>query len=218
MSYGRLITFEGPDTAGKSTVINKLKTALPLIYPNETFLFTREPGNLLNYDYNESEKIRKELLSNGSLTVREQAELFAKSRLYHTKDIIKQLERGYNVITDRYLFSSILYQGSDLGFKEVLDINKESLKILEDNEIEIDNIIMQISEETYNKRMANKEKDALENVERYKVLNRILYHQLANKVNKDLNNKLGNIYIVDANLKEEDVIMETLNHIHKIIR
>ena len=47
MKKGRLITLEGPDTAGKTTLVEKLKTALPIIYPDDTFLFTREPGNLL---------------------------------------------------------------------------------------------------------------------------------------------------------------------------
>lgn len=220
MNYGRLIAFEGADTAGKSTVIKKLKTALPLIYPNETFLFTREPGNLLNFDCdsNISEKIRQRLLSDSSLTTRKQAELFAESRLCHTKDIIERLKRGHNVITDRYLFSSILYQGIELGFKEVLDMNRESLMLLKENNIEIDNIIFQISEETYRERISYKEKDAMEDVEEMKVLDRILHYQMPYEINIQSKCNLGNICTIDANKSEEDVMMETLKHIHKIIR
>lgn len=218
MNYGRLIPLEGPDTAGKSTIIEKLKTALPLIYPNETFLFTREPGNLLRGAYNKSETIRDRLLTDSSLTAEEQAKLFAESRYYHTIDIIKQLQQGHNVITDRYLFSSVLYQGLELGFDKILEINNNSLKLLKENNIEINNIVLQITSDTYKQRMANKEKDAMENVEERKALDRVMYHQLVRKVNEELDNKLGNIYTVNANAKPEDVLMETLNHIHKIIR
>lgn len=84
MKKGRLITLEGPDTAGKTTLVEKLKTALPIIYPDDTFLFTREPGNLLYGEFNKSESIRERLLTDNTLTADEQAKLFAESRYYHT--------------------------------------------------------------------------------------------------------------------------------------
>ena len=195
LKKGRLITLEGPDTAGKTTLIEKLKTALPIIYSNETFLFTREPGNLLHGQYNKSETIRERLLTDNTLTTDEQAKLFAESRYYHTIDIIKELNKGHNVITDRYLFSSIIYQG--------LDIN---------------NLVLQISMETYEERMYKKEKDAIEDVEYKKICDRILYHNTVKSVNEDIGNHLGVVYTIDANKTPSDVIIEALNHIHKIIR
>ena len=215
---GRLITLEGPDTAGKTTLIEKLKTALPLIYPEETFLFTREPGNLLHGEFNKSETIRQQLLSDSSLTAKEQAKLFAESRYYHTIDILKELEQGRNVITDRFLFSSIIYQGLDLGFEEIIEINKDILKLLEDNNIQINNIILQISTETYEERMSNKIKDAMEDVEEKKVYDRIMYHSMVRTVNETLDFKLGEIYTIDANQPQPSVTIEALNYINKIIR
>lgn len=217
MKKGKLITLEGPDTAGKTTLIKNLKKILPETYPDEVYLFTREPGNLLNNKLNKSENIRKNLLIDSSLTTKEQASLFAKSRYYHTIDIIKELNKGNHVITDRYLFSSIIYQGLELGFNEILEMNKESLKLLQENDIDINNIVLQISLKTYNKRMSIKKKDALEDVDEQIVVNRIINHNKIDDINDNLGNLLGKIYTIDANKTQADVQIEALNHIHKII-
>ena len=103
MKMGKLIVFEGPDTSGKTTTINKLKTALPIIFEKESFIFTREPGNLIANSNNTSEKIRKILLTDSSLKPLKQAELFAIAREYHVKDIIRKLKAGKNVIVDRVI-------------------------------------------------------------------------------------------------------------------
>ena len=218
MKKGRLITLEGPDTAGKTTLVKKLKTALPIIYPDDTFLFTREPGNLLHGEFNKSESIRERLLTDNTLTANEQAKLFAESRYYHTIEIIKELNKGNHVITDRYLFSSIIYQGLELGFSKILDYNKETLKLLKENNIDINNLVLQISIETYEERMSKKTKDAMEDVDNRMIRDRILYHNIVKTVNEDLNNHLGTVYTIDANKTPSDVVIEALNHIHKIIR
>lgn len=218
MKKGRLITLEGPDTAGKTTLVEKLKTALPIIYPDDTFLFTREPGNLLYGEFNKSESIRERLLTDNTLTADEQAKLFAESRYYHTIEIIKELNKGNHVITDRYLFSSIIYQGLELGFSKILDCNKETLKLLKENNIDINNLVLQISIETYEERMSKKTKDAMEDVDDRMIRDRILYHNIVKTVNEDLNNHLGTVYTIDANKTPSDVVIEALNHIHKIIR
>ena len=216
---GKLITLEGPDTAGKTTLINKLRTVLPIIYPNETFLFTREPGNLLQCEFNQSETIRTKLLTDDSLTAKQQAELFAQARYYHVLDIIKELEKGNNVITDRFLFSSVIYQGLELGFKAILKYNKDSLDLLKQNDIEINNIVLQITEDTYKKRMSTRAvKDAMEDVEEKTIIERINYHNIVRTLNEDLDNQLGNVYTIDANDTAPTVVIEALNHINKIIR
>lgn len=217
MKKGKLITLEGPDTAGKTTLIKKLKSILPIIYPQEVYLFTREPGNLLDKEDNKSENIRKMILSDKSLSSEEQAKMFAKSRYHHTLDIIKELNKGNHVITDRYLFSSIIYQGLELGFDKILDVNKESLKLLKENDIDINNIVLQISMETYTKRMSIKTKDALEDVDEKIVLSRIMNHNIIHEINDNLGQGLGEIYTVDANKTQSDVTIQALNNIHKII-
>lgn len=219
MKIGKLIALEGPDTAGKTTLITKLKTVLPTIYPNETFLFTREPGNLLHCEYNQSEIIRNKLLTDNTLSPLEQAELFARARYYHIIDIIEELKKGNNVITDRFLFSSIIYQGLDLGFKKILDLNSDVLNLLEEENIEINNIVLQINHDVYKNRMGDREsKDAMEDVEEKKVIERITYHNIVRRINEDLDFKLGNIYTIDATRTQADSCIEALNHINKIIR
>lgn len=219
MGYGKLIAFEGADCAGKSSIIEKLKIVLPVIYDNEKFLYTREPGNLLSED-NECEAIRKEVISNKELTVREQAELFAKSRLIHTKYIIDKLKEGYNIITDRYLLSSLIYQGIILGFKEVYDINKDVIKLLNDNDIKLETIVFKINKNTYNERMSNRqeEKDALEDVELSQVLDRIDYYNLTSS-RIELNCvKKNDISVVNANGTDYGrMLIDTLNHINRIL-
>lgn len=219
MGHGKLIAFEGADCAGKSSIIEKLKIVLPVIYDNEKFLYTREPGNLLSKD-NECEAIRKEVTSNKELTVREQTELFAKSRLIHTKDIIDKLKEGYNVITDRYLLSSLIYQGIVLGFEEVYDINKDVIKLLNDNDIKLETIVFKINKNTYNERMSNRqeEKDVLEDVQLSQVMDRIDYYNLTSS-NIELNcvNK-NDISVVNANGTDYGrMLIDTLNHINRIL-
>lgn len=216
MKMGKLIVFEGPDTAGKTTVINKLKTALPIIFKNEKFIFTREPGNLINRNSNNGcEKIRHRLLTDDTLTSYNQAKLFAIARKYHVKDIIKELKKGNNVITDRFILSSIVYQGMDIGKEKILNFNNHALQLLANEGIEIHNIVLHITRETYDRRMSKKEKDALENVDNITIDARLFFHS-----NKEFLEelKIGNIYQVDANNAIEDTLIESLNHINQILK
>lgn len=216
MKMGKLIAFEGPDTSGKTTIINKIKAALPIIYTKENFKFTREPGDLIDSNlYNASELIRCELLSNTKLTSLEQAELFAKSRYAHMKNIIKELKEGKNVITDRFLLSSLVYQGIEIGYDTVIEYNKDSLKLLEDNNIEIHNIVLHINKSTYNNRILKKEKDAMELVDKEIIDKRIDFH-----INKEFLEELsiGKIYQINANKHSEDSVMQALDHIYTILK
>ena len=86
------------------------------------------------------------------------------------------------------------------------------------NNIDINNLVLQISIETYEERMSKKTKDAMEDVDDRMIRDRILYHNIVKTVNEDLNNHLGTVYTIDANKTPSDVVIEALNHIHKIIR
>ena len=100
---------------------------------------------------------------------------------------------------------------------KILDYNKETLKLLKENNIDINNLVLQISIEIYEERMSKKTKDAMEDVEDRMIRNRILYHNIVKTVNEDLNNHLGTVYTIDANKTPSDVVIEALNHIHKIL-
>ena len=214
MRMGKLITFEGPDTCGKTTTINKLKTALPIIFENENFMFTREPGNLLIKGSNIPERIRYELLTNENLSTMQQAKLFAKARLYHIKDIIRELKKGRHVITDRFILSSLVYQGMEIGYDTVIEINKQALNMLKENDIEINNIVLHIDKETYQERISSRKKDAMELVDEETINKRIDFYINKESLN-DLN--IGNIYQIDANGMSNGTIIQALNHIQHIL-
>lgn len=216
---GKLIAFEGVDCAGKSSVIKKLKLVLPVIYENEKFLYTREPGNLLSED-NESETIRKEVLSNKSLSVKEQAELFAKARYEHTKQIIEKLKEGYNVITDRYLLSSLIYQGIEIGCEEIYNLNKDTIDLLNENEITLYNLVFRISKKTYDERMntRNEVKDSIEDVDIDMIKDRIeIFKSISN--DDELRNIKNVIRVIDANgTNYNQILFDTLYYINNFLR
>lgn len=224
-NMGKLIVIEGPDTSGKSTLINKLKIALPNTLISKDFIFTREPGNLLKGEnsYNKSESIRTRLLTDKTLTSHEQANLFAMARYFHTLDIIKELKEGKNVIVDRYFLSSLFYQGPIIGFTEVININKNIMDTLTENNIDVYNIILSINEETYNERISRRNKDALEDVSDAIVKDRINYYNNAIKIcEMYLNNckafNTDNMFLIDATQNAESVLLETLYCIYKIVK
>ena len=115
------ITFEGPDGSGKSTVIKEVY--LRLVNDGFDIILTREPGGTPI-----AEKIREIILdnSNKALDARTEALLYAASRRQHlVEKIWPALKEGKIVLCDRFLDSSLAYQGGgrSLGIENVLNIN-----------------------------------------------------------------------------------------------
>lgn len=118
---GSFIVFEGGEGAGKST--QEALLALWLEAHGRTVVRTREPGGTPA-----GEAIRTVLLSNdyAGLTDRAEALLFAAARGEHAAHVIRPaLEAGDVVVCDRYLDSSVAYQGfgRDLGVDFVRDLS-----------------------------------------------------------------------------------------------
>jgi dTMP kinase len=118
---GYFIAFEGGEGAGKSTQEGLL--AQSLVERGHAVVRTREPGGTAA-----GEQIRHVLLSPEfeGLDPRAEALLFAASRGEHVARVIRPaLERGDVVICDRYIDSSIAYQGygRDLGPSRVRDLS-----------------------------------------------------------------------------------------------
>ncbi|WP_297816515.1 dTMP kinase [uncultured Lactobacillus sp.] len=119
---GYFITFEGPDGAGKTTIINEIMKTFPsqVKYP---VIVTREPGGSKI-----SEAIRDIILdpNNKEMDDRTEALLYAAQRGQHVNEVIKPALKANKIIfSDRYIDSSLAYQGvgRDLGIKEVKAIN-----------------------------------------------------------------------------------------------
>ena len=103
------ITFEGIDGAGKTTQLELLKAFLE--EQGRTVIVAREPGGTTI-----SERIRELLLDGCDMSPRTEASLFAAARAELVDAVIKpSLEQGFDVIVDRYLDSSLAYQGIARG-------------------------------------------------------------------------------------------------------
>jgi dTMP kinase len=118
---GRLIAFEGVEGAGKSTQLELLRQALE--GRGREVVVTREPGGTLV-----GEQVRALLLDPGvELDPRAEALLFAAARAELVAEVIRPaLERGAVVLSDRYLDSSLAYQGGarGLGRDPVEEVNR----------------------------------------------------------------------------------------------
>lgn len=115
------ITFEGPEGSGKTTILEIVTKQL--VDDGFPILRTREPGGTPI-----SEEIREVILNkkNTLLDSKAEALLYAASRRQHlVEKIWPALKEGKIVLCDRYLDSSLAYQGvgRGLGIQEVLDIN-----------------------------------------------------------------------------------------------
>jgi len=120
MKKNLFIAFEGIDGSGKSTQVKLLSEKLQAEGYKEyaTAEPTTEPIGLM---------IRKIMKSEMHADERTIAALFVADRLEHilnkTNGILKKLEEGYTVITDRYYFSSYAYHGTHLDMNWVINAN-----------------------------------------------------------------------------------------------
>ena len=116
---GIFISFEGIDGVGKSTQADLLEAHLRS--KGREVVRTFEPGGT-----ELGQEIRNLLLHQGHVDARAEALLYAADRAHHTATKIRPaLESGTDVITDRYLDSSVAYQGAGrvLGAQEVRDLS-----------------------------------------------------------------------------------------------
>jgi len=122
MKRNLFITFEGPEGAGKTTIIKKIAERLAL--ENIDVLATREPGGI-----EIAEKIRTIILNpeHTAMDERTEALLYAAARSQHYFEKVRPaLDAGRMVICDRFIDSSLAYQGyaRGIGVDEVLSINE----------------------------------------------------------------------------------------------
>ncbi|MBB4833277.1 dTMP kinase [Staphylococcus hominis] len=113
------ITFEGPEGSGKTTVLNQINK---LLSENYNVISTREPGGVST-----GEEIRNILLDGENIDIRTEALLFAASRREHlVEKVIPALNNNKVVLCDRYIDSSLAYQGYARGIdiEEVKKINE----------------------------------------------------------------------------------------------
>ncbi len=153
---GLFITFEGTDGTGKTTQINLLKEYLEKM--GESILVTREPGGTPI-----AEKIRELLLDKNSvMDDMTEAYLYAAARADHVRRVIlPAIQAGRIVLCDRYLDSSVAYQGygRNLGADKVRAINAAAVEDCQPDRT----YLFVLSPEDAEKRVKNRgEKDRME--------------------------------------------------------
>lgn len=194
------ITFEGPEGSGKTSVAHIIVKKL------ETYgykvVYTREPGGTPI-----AEAIRNIILDkkNTNLDSRAEALLYAASRRQHlVEKVWPAIKEGKIVLCDRYLDSSLAYQGGarNLGIENVLEIN---LFATEQTYPDI-TFLFDISPEDGLKRIAmnaNREVNRLD-------LEKIEFHRSVRETFLSLSKQYSNRYVViDASKSIEEVADQT---------
>lgn len=198
------ITIEGPEGSGKSTAVN---TAVNhLINLGYKIVRTREPGGTPI-----SEKIRDVILNkeNTMMDSRTEALLYAASRRQHlVEKVWPALKRGEIVICDRYLDSSLAYQGGarHLGVDEVLNVN---LFATENTYPDL-TLLFDIEPEIGLKRIAS---NASREVNRLD-LEKLEFHKTVRNTFLELAKRYPDRYIIiDASKSMEEVAKDTIDAI-----
>ncbi|MCR8930226.1 dTMP kinase [Priestia megaterium] len=123
---GTFITFEGPEGAGKTTIIHMVQQKL--IQESYNIVLTREPGGIRI-----AEQIREIILnpSNTEMDARTEALLYAAARRQHlVEKVIPELNKGNIVLCDRFIDSSLAYQGNarGIGVEDIFAINQFAIE------------------------------------------------------------------------------------------
>lgn len=207
MKKGLFITFEGGEGSGKTTVCKyickKLKDA------GYDVIYSREPGGV-----DIAEQIRNVILdvNNTSMDRRTEALLYAASRRQHLIEVIEPaLERGCIVICDRFLDSSLAYQGyaRGLGIDNVLQINQFAI----DGRMPDLTLYFDIDVETGLKRV-NSRPDALNRLDK----EALTFHEKVHEGYNILKDRYPErIVTVDASKPLEAVEQEALDTVLKLV-
>ncbi|MBX4267597.1 dTMP kinase [Clostridium estertheticum] len=205
MERGRMIVLEGPDGSGKTTQIELLEKHLQ--DSGYEVVRVREPGGT-----EISEKIREIILDNDNCKMSYMCEalLYAASRAQLVNEVIKPaLENGKIVICDRFVYSSMVYQGigRGLGMERIKSINEVALDGLKPD---LTFMIAIPYEEGLNRKKKQGNLDRLENSGNE-------FHKKVFEGYMDICIKYDKIEVLDGNRSVEEIQKDIINTI-KIIK
>jgi len=198
------ITLEGPEGSGKTTAV---ETAVnKLIEMGYQIVRTREPGGTPI-----AEQIRNVILdkANTAMDSRTEALLYAASRRQHlVEKVWPALKEGKIVICDRYLDSSLAYQGGarDLGIDNVLNVNLFATE----NTFPDLTLLFDIKPEVGLARIASNSNREVNRLD----LEKLDFHNKVRNTFLELAKRYPERYvIIDASLSREEVAKATLDAI-----
>lgn len=205
MKKGLFITLEGPDGAGKSTQIEFLKKYFDK--KNIEAVFTREPGGT-----DIGEVLRKIILDkdNSEMCDMTEALLYAASRAQHVNQLIKPaLNQGKVVICDRFIDSSIAYQ----GYGRMLG---DSVRII--NELAVDGCMPDLTILLDLAPSIGKSRIKQENLDRLEV-EKIDFHNRVYSGYKKLMERYANRFVaIDASREKASIKSDIIGHIEDIMK
>lgn len=205
---GIFITIEGPEGAGKTTIIQKVAQELEV--KGMDVILTREPGGIPI-----SEQIRGIILDSGNLAMdaRTEALLYAAARRQHlVEKVIPGLQSGAVVLCDRFIDSSLAYQGyaRGLGMDEILSINQFAIQELMPDQT----IYFDIDPEIGLKRIETNKGREINRLD----LEQLNFHQMVRQGYKQLLQRFPDrIREIDASQPIEQVFLQTMEMVEKLI-
>lgn len=203
---GTLITFEGSEGSGKSTQIELVSKHLKR--KKRSILFVREPGGVKI-----SEKIRNILLDVKNTKMSSECEtlLYMAARTQLVKEVIAPaLKAGKIVLCDRFLDSTVAYQGYGNGVdvKAIKAIGKFATQ-----EIQPDiTFVFDIDAKKGLARISGRKKDRIER-------RAVSYHNRVRKGYREIARKEpGRVKLIDANRTKEEIFAIVVNHIDQVLQ
>lgn len=201
---GLFIVLEGPDGSGKSTMAEMIGEYYKKA--GREIIFTREPGGTKI-----SEQIRSIILDNNNseMAYTTEALLYAASRAQHVAEFIKpNLEEGKVVISERYVYSSIVYQGigRNLGIQKVREINDFAIDGLKPDLV----LFFDIDpEKALNRKLSQGEGDRLEN-------EKLGFHKNVYEGYKNIMEYYDEIISIDADKSADELFRDIKNIINNL--
>ena len=198
------ITFEGPEGSGKTTVIQQVAKKLEEQF---NIVLTREPGGVKT-----GEQIREVLLEGDNMDDRTEALLFAASRREHlVGKVIPSLKQDKVVLCDRYIDSSLAYQGyaRGIGIEEVKSINAFAINgLYPDITIYLD-VSVSVGRERILKNKRDQNRLDQEDI--------AFHEKVVEGYKKIIHNEPERFIVIDANRSVEEVVNATYESISKYL-
>lgn len=207
---GLFITIEGPDGAGKSSLVKRLNAAI-VSQTKRPLVMTREPGGS-----EIAEEIREIILNpvHTKMDARTEALLLAAGRRQHVVEKIRPaLDRGDIVLCDRFVDSSIAYQGKarGIGMDEVRAINEFAIEGLKPDTTLYLDVEAHIGLARIMDKKSNRAQDRLE-------LEEVTFHDKVREGYKEIIAQDPDRFeIIDASQDEETVYQQAWEKIRSLI-